>query len=63
MLSIVIAKIQANISGMDADIMLDDRGFVAELNDTNLFMIKNNEIIDFKTEQLIHNYILVFLLF
>ncbi|MEE3034789.1 MAG: aminotransferase class IV [Bacteroidota bacterium] len=44
MLSLVIAKIQANISGMDAAIMLDDRGFVAELNDTNLFMIKNNEV-------------------
>ena len=44
MLSLVIAKIQANISNMDAAVMLDDRGFVAELNDTNLFMIKNNAV-------------------
>ena len=44
MLSLVIAKIHANIAGMDAAVMLDDRGFVAELNDTNLFMIKNNEV-------------------
>jgi branched-chain amino acid aminotransferase len=44
MLSLVIAKIQANISGYDAAVMLDDRGFVAELNDTNLFMVKNNKV-------------------
>ena len=44
MLSLVIAKIHANIAGMDAAVMLDDRGFVAELNDTNLFMIKNDEV-------------------
>ena len=42
MLSLVIAKIQANISGYDAAVMLDERGFVAELNDTNLFMAKDN---------------------
>ena len=40
MLSLVIAKIHANIAGYDAAVMLDDRGFVAELNDTNLFMVK-----------------------
>ena len=44
MLSLVIAKIQANISGYDAAVMLDDRGFVAELNDTNLFMVKHNKV-------------------
>ena len=44
MLSLVIAKIPPNIAGIDAAVMLDDRGFVAELNDTNLFMIKNNEV-------------------
>ena len=44
MMSLVIAKIQANISGYDAAVMLDDRGFVAELNDTNLFMVKNNKV-------------------
>ena len=44
MMSLVIAKIQANISGYDAAVMLDDRGFVAELNDTNLFIVKNNKV-------------------
>ena len=43
MLSLVIAKMHANIAGFDAAVMLDERGFVAELNDTNLFMVKNNK--------------------
>ena len=34
----------ANIAGYDAAVMLDERGFVAELNDTNLFMLKNNKV-------------------
>ncbi|MDE0471751.1 MAG: aminotransferase class IV [Ekhidna sp.] len=41
LLNNILAKIQANISGVDAAIMLDERGFVAELNDTNLFMVKD----------------------
>ena len=44
MLSLVIAKIHANIAGYDAAVMLDDRGFVAELNDTNLFMVKEGVV-------------------
>ena len=44
MLSLVIAKMHANIAGYDAAVMLDDRGFVAELNDTNLFMVKKNKV-------------------
>ena len=44
MLSLVIAKIQANIAGYDAAVMLDERGFVAELNDTNLFMVKDGAV-------------------
>ena len=39
LLNNILAKIQANISGMDAAIMLDHVGFVSELNDANLFMI------------------------
>src|SRR5688500_15451685 len=34
LLNNILAKVQANISGMDAAIMLDDSGFVSELNDT-----------------------------
>lgn len=37
----ILAKIQANHAGADAAIMLDDRGFVSELNDTNVFIIKD----------------------
>ena len=44
MRSLVIAKMHANIAGFDAAVMLDERGFVAELNDTNLFMVKNNQV-------------------
>ena len=41
LLNNIIAKIQANVAGVDAAIMLDEHGFVSELNDTNLFMVKN----------------------
>ena len=44
LLNNIIAKIQANVAGVDAAIMLDDRGFVSELNDTNLFLIKDGII-------------------
>lgn len=40
----ILAKIQANIADVDAAIMLDERGFVAELNDTNLFMVKRGTL-------------------
>ncbi|HMR43233.1 MAG TPA: aminotransferase class IV [Saprospiraceae bacterium] len=41
LLNNILAKIQANAAGVDAALMLDHAGFVAELNDTNLFMVKN----------------------
>ena len=44
LLNNILAKVQANIAGVDAGVMLDDRGFVAELNDTNLFMVKNGKL-------------------
>ena len=44
LLNNILAKIQANIAGADAAVMLDERGFVAELNDTNLFMVKNGTL-------------------
>jgi branched-chain amino acid aminotransferase len=45
LLNNILAKIQANVAGADAAVMLDDHGFVAELNDTNLFMIKNGSVL------------------
>jgi branched-chain amino acid aminotransferase len=44
LLNNILAKIQANIAGVDAAVMLDHQGFVAELNDINLFMIKNGVV-------------------
>ena len=45
LLNNILAKVQANISGMDAAIMLDHMGFVSELNDANLFMIKEGMVL------------------
>lgn len=44
LLNNILAKIQANIAGVDAAVMLDQQGFVAELNDINLFMIKGGTV-------------------
>lgn len=44
LLNNILAKIQANVAGVDAAIMLDDQGFVAELNDTNLFFSKKGKL-------------------
>ena len=44
LLNNILAKIQANVAGVDAAIMLDAYGFVAELNDTNLFMAKRGKL-------------------
>jgi branched-chain amino acid aminotransferase len=44
LLNNILAKIQANISGMDAALMLDHMGFVSELNDANLFMIREGTV-------------------
>jgi branched-chain amino acid aminotransferase len=40
LLNNILAKIQANVAGADAAVMLDDNGFVSELNDANLFMVR-----------------------
>lgn len=42
LLNNIIAKIQANVAGKDAGLMLDERGFVAELNGSNVFMVKDD---------------------
>src|SRR5437660_1746228 len=41
----ILAKIQANAAGADDAIMLDYRGFVAETNATNIFIVANGEVI------------------
>lgn len=44
LLNNILAKIQANIAGADAALMLDAYGFVAELNGTNIFMVKDGTL-------------------
>lgn len=44
LLNSILAKIQANIARADDAIMLDDRGFVAETNATNLFTVVDGEL-------------------
>lgn len=41
LLNNILAKIQSNVAGADAALMLDAHGFVSELNGTNIFMVKN----------------------
>jgi len=40
----ILAKIEANLAGVDDAVMLDLQGFVAETNATNIFFVKNGKI-------------------
>jgi branched-chain amino acid aminotransferase len=40
----ILAKIQSNVAGADAALMLDVNGFAAELNGTNIFCVKDGVI-------------------
>ncbi len=40
----ILAKIQANVAGADAALMLDVHGFASELNGTNIFMVKKGKV-------------------
>lgn len=45
LLNNILAKIQGNVAGADAALMLDDRGFAAELNGTNIFMVRDGKVL------------------
>lgn len=45
LLNNILAKIQANVAGVNAALMLDAYGFVAELNGTNIFMVKDGQLL------------------
>ena len=45
LLNNILAKIEANVAGMDDAVMLDDRGFLAETNATNLFLVRKGELL------------------
>lgn len=40
----ILAKIQANVAGKDAALMLDAYGFASELNGTNIFMVQKGKL-------------------
>ena len=40
----ILAKIQANVAGADAALMLDVHGFASELNGTNIFFVRNGAV-------------------
>ena len=44
LLNNIQAKIQSNVAGADAALMLDHQGFAAELNGTNIFMAKKGVV-------------------
>jgi branched-chain amino acid aminotransferase len=44
LLNNILAKIEANLAGVDEAIMLDQHGFVSECNSVNIFMIKNGKV-------------------
>src|SRR5215468_3208976 len=45
LLNSILAKIEANVAGVDDALMLDSRGFVAETNATNLFAVVGGGLI------------------
>lgn len=44
LLNNILAKIQANVGGVDDALMLDQNGFVAETNATNVFVVRSGEV-------------------
>lgn len=45
LLNNILASIEANVAGVDSAVMLDIDGFLAETNDTNLFLVRDGEVL------------------
>tara|TARA_R110002096_G_scaffold154_22_gene934 strand:- start:20724 stop:21623 length:900 start_codon:yes stop_codon:yes gene_type:complete len=45
LLNNILAAIEANVANVDAAVMLDVNGFVSETNDTNLFLVRDGEVL------------------
>ena len=45
LLNNILASIEANVAGVDSAIMLDLGGFIAETNDTNLFLVRDGAVL------------------
>ena len=41
----ILAKIQANLAGVDDAVMLDIHGYLSETNATNIFLVKNGQLL------------------
>ena len=50
----ILAKIQANQAGVDSALMLDNLGFIAEMNGTNIFMVKKGKLLTPKADACLH---------
>ena len=44
LLNNILAAIEANVAGVDSAIMLDINGFIAETNDTNIFVVRKGVV-------------------
>ena len=49
LLQSILAKIEANVAGADDALMLDQRGFIAETNATNLFFVSGGVVMTSRT--------------
>jgi branched-chain amino acid aminotransferase len=45
LLNNILACIEANVAGVDSALMLDLNGFVSETNDTNIFIVRDGEVV------------------
>ena len=45
LLNNILASIEANVAGADAAVMLDVNGFISETNDTNIFIVKDGQVL------------------
>lgn len=45
LLNNILASIEANVAGADSAVMLDLHGFIAETNDTNIFIVRNGTVL------------------
>jgi branched-chain amino acid aminotransferase len=45
LLNNILAAIDANVAGVDSALMLDINGFISETNDTNIFIVRNGELL------------------
>jgi branched-chain amino acid aminotransferase len=45
LLNNILATIDANVAGVDSAVMLDVNGFISETNDTNIFIVREGELL------------------